>query len=56
MIKAITDIVNQLIKSFDRGEPLNLSKLKMNVAAKYKLSGAPKIVDILAALPESHKE
>ena len=56
MIKAITDIVNQLIKSYDRGEPLNLTKLKMNIAQKYKLSGAPKIVDILAALPDSHKE
>ena len=55
-IKCITEIVNQLIKSFDRGEPLNLTKLKKNVAQKFKLSGAPKIVDILAALPESHKD
>jgi elongator complex protein 3 len=50
------EIVAQLIKSYDRGEPLNLTKLKTRCAAKNKLKGMPKIVDILAALPESHKD
>jgi elongator complex protein 3 len=33
-----------------------LTKLKTKVAAQNKLAKMPKIVDILAALPESHKE
>lgn len=54
-IRTINEIVNQLVKSYDRGEPLNLTKLKTRMAAKNKLRGMPKIVDILAALPDSHK-
>ncbi len=44
-----------IIHAYDRGEKLNLTKLKTKVSAKNKLKGMPKIVDILAALPESHK-
>ncbi len=33
-----------------------MSKLKTQVSAKNKLARMPKIVDILAALPESHKD
>ena len=33
-----------------------MTKLKTRIAAKYKMKGMPKIVDILAALPESHKD
>ena len=35
---------------------MNLTKLKTKVAAQNKLAKMPKIVDILAALPESHKD
>ena len=55
-IRTITEIVSQLIKSYDKGEPINLTKLKTRIAAKYKMKGMPKIVDILAALPDSHKD
>ena len=55
-IRTITEIVSLLIASYDRGEPINLTKLKTRVSQKYKLKGMPKIVDILAALPESHKD
>jgi elongator complex protein 3 len=33
-----------------------LTKLKTKVASQNKLAKMPKIVDILAALPESHKD
>lgn len=55
-IKTISEIVNLLVAAFDRGEPINLSKLKTKVASQNKLHKLPKIVDILAALPESHKD
>ena len=32
-IKTILEIVNQLIAAFDRGEKINLSKLKIKVSA-----------------------
>jgi elongator complex protein 3 len=48
--------VQQLTQAYDRGEKINLTKLKTKVSAKNKLSGMPKIVDILAALPDSHKD
>jgi elongator complex protein 3 len=56
MIKTISEIVQQLIQAYDRGEKINLTKLKTKVSAKNKLRGMPKIVDILAALPDSHKD
>jgi elongator complex protein 3 len=55
-IKTISEIVNQLIAAYDRGEQINLTKLKQKIAAQMKLPRMPKIVDILAALPESHKD
>jgi elongator complex protein 3 len=56
MIKTITEIVSQLVQAYDRGEKINLTKLKTKVAASNKLKKMPKIVDILAALPDSHKD
>ena len=55
-IKCISEIVNLLIQAYDRGEKINLTKLKTKVASGYKLPRMPKIVDILAALPESHSD
>ena len=55
-IRTIGEIVNLLIKAYDRGEQINLTKLKTRVAAKNKMRGMPKIVDIIAALPDSHKD
>ncbi|TNV71260.1 hypothetical protein FGO68_gene7750 [Halteria grandinella] len=56
MIKTISEIVQQLTQAYDRGEKINLTKLKTKVSAKNKLKGMPKIVDILAALPDTHKD
>jgi hypothetical protein len=32
-IKTISEIVNQLVVAYDRGEPINLTKLKQKVAS-----------------------
>jgi elongator complex protein 3 len=55
-IKSISEIVTQLIVSYDKGEKINLTKLKTQISSKYKLKKIPKIVDILAALPDSHRD
>ena len=35
---------------------MNLNALKHRVAKKYRMSGAPRLVDIIAAIPERHKK
>jgi len=55
-IKVIAEIVNQLISSYEKGDNVNLSKLKNNVSRKYKLTKMPKLIDILASLPDNYKE
>jgi elongator complex protein 3 len=55
-IKVIGEIVNNLVQAYDRGEQINLTQLKKDITARYKLGRMPKIVDILAALPDTHKD
>lgn len=55
-IKTIAEIVNNLISAYDKGESINLTKLKHNISKKYKLAKMPKLVDIIASLPETYKE
>lgn len=55
-IKTIAEIVNNLISSYEKGENVNLTKMKMNVSRKYKLAKMPKLVDIIACLPDNYKE
>mmetsp|Transcript_45203 Transcript_45203/g.51940 ORF Transcript_45203/g.51940 Transcript_45203/m.51940 type:complete len:551 (-) Transcript_45203:106-1758(-) len=54
-IKTITEIINALIKSYDKGEQINLTRLKNTFSRKNGLSRMPKLVDIIAGVPESHK-
>lgn len=55
-IKTIAEIVNQLISAYEKNEQVNLTKLKTTVSRKYKLAKMPKLVDIIASLPEAYKE
>jgi elongator complex protein 3 len=52
---AVSYVVNELIKTYDTGGTLNLSRLKANSAKKYKLQGIPRLSDVLKAIPISHK-
>jgi len=53
---AIAEIVSSLIKAYESGSVLNFTDLKNKVAKKRKLKGIPKVVDVLAALPEKYKK
>lgn len=55
-IKTIAEIVNQLINSYEKGENVNLSRMKQDISRRYKLAKMPKLVDIIASLPENYKE
>jgi elongator complex protein 3 len=53
---AVSHVVNELIKAYDTGATLNLSKVKANSAKKFKLQGIPRLADVLKAIPISHKQ
>eukprot|EP01038_Epipyxis_sp_PR26KG_P013239 gene13239-17744_t len=54
-VNAIAEIVNALIKAFEAQVPINLTKIKGEISRKHKLSYIPKLVDIIAGVPETHK-
>jgi len=53
---AISYVVTSIIKAYDSGQSLNLSRLKSDAAHKYKIQGIPKLADILSSLPLSHRD
>lgn len=48
---ALSFIVQELLQAYQDGSTLNLTKVKGQAARKYKLSGIPKMADILQAIP-----
>ena len=52
---AISYIVQELVRSYDAGETLNLTRLKGEAAKKFKLQGIPKMSDILHGLPIAYR-
>ena len=55
-MRAISDIVNALIAGVKAGQDVNLNTVKRQASMKYSLSKAPKLVEIIAALPEEHRQ
>ena len=55
IIKTIAEIVNNLIKCYEKNEPINLVKLKSQVSKKYKVKKMPKVVDMINSIPENYK-
>jgi len=56
LIMATAEIVKKLITAFENNKSVDLNKLKTTVCAKYKLARTPKLADIRAAVPSSHKQ
>lgn len=52
---AVSHVVTELIKAYDAGDTLNLSRLKGAAAKKYKVQGIPRLADILQALPIGYR-
>lgn len=53
---AVAEIVSSLIKAYDAQVPVNITKIKSEIARKYKLCYIPKMVDIIASVPDEYKE
>ncbi|KAI8142263.1 elongator complex protein 3 [Fennellomyces sp. T-0311] len=55
MVKTCAEIVNELISATETGKDVNLNGLKNRVARKNKMQNLPKLVDIIAAIPDQHR-
>lgn len=55
-VRAIAEIVNSMVDQSRRGENVDLNALKSSACRKYGLSRAPKLVEMIAALPESERD
>ncbi|CAG8611964.1 737_t:CDS:10, partial [Ambispora leptoticha] len=56
MVKCCAEIVNDLISAHEAGKDVNLNGLKTKYSRKNKLGTQPKLVDIIAAIPEQYKQ
>ena len=56
MVLAVTDIVNQLIQAHIQKKDVNLNSIKGKSASKYGLVSQPRLMDIIAAVPQQYKK
>jgi elongator complex protein 3 len=54
-MRAIGDMVSTLVQSIRTGKDVDLNALKREMGVKYSISKMPKLVEIIAALPEEHR-
>ncbi|CCI44228.1 unnamed protein product [Albugo candida] len=54
-VHAIAAIIDELIAAYNSQNTVNMTRLKNDIAKKYKLPSMPKLVDIIAAVPEEYK-
>ncbi|KAG7171627.1 Elongator complex protein 3-like [Homarus americanus] len=52
----VGEIVQELIKAQKEQRDVNLNKLKTRISSKYGLQSSPRLVDIIAAVPQQHKK
>ena len=49
-------IVQALVSAQESGKDVNLNALRKQYSSKNKLASQPKLVDIIASIPEEHKK
>ena len=54
-VRAVAEIVQALINGIREGKDIDLNSHKTSTASKYILSRAPKLVEIIAAVPEEYR-
>jgi elongator complex protein 3 len=53
---AIMDVSRALVKAYDERATVNILRLRQQAAARHGLAHTPKLLEVLAALPESRRE
>lgn len=56
MVMTITEIISHLVQAHKENKDINLNRVKCNVSSKYGLPSQPKLVDIIAAVPQEYKK
>lgn len=56
MVLVIGEIIQELLKCHEEGKDVNLNRLKVKFASKYALENTPRLVDIIAAVPQESKK
>lgn len=52
----IGEIIQELLKAHEAKKDVNLNRMKSLVASKYGLDSSPRLVDIIAAVPQDAKK
>ncbi|XP_043237976.1 elongator complex protein 3 [Amphibalanus amphitrite] len=52
---AIGDIISELVEAHQQKKDVNLSRMKTRISARYGLDTSPRLVDIIAAVPQEHR-
>ncbi|XP_063967885.1 elongator complex protein 3 isoform X2 [Lytechinus pictus] len=56
MMMTVSDIISQLVIAHEENKDVNLNRIKSLTAKKYGLTSQPRLVDIIAAVPQAHKK
>ncbi|KAG5675180.1 hypothetical protein PVAND_005105 [Polypedilum vanderplanki] len=56
MVLVIGEIIQELLKCHEEGKDVNLNRLKVKFSSKYALENTPRLVDIIAAVPQESKK
>ena len=51
----MAEIIAELISGVMSGQNVDLNQIKRNATARYKVDRAPKLVEIIAAVPEEYR-
>ena len=54
-VRAVAEVISQLVKAYEAQVAINLSKIKQEIAKKHRLAYIPKLVDIIAAVPVEYR-
>eukprot|EP00823_Brevimastigomonas_motovehiculus_P006302 TRINITY_DN5194_c0_g1_i1.p1 TRINITY_DN5194_c0_g1~~TRINITY_DN5194_c0_g1_i1.p1 ORF type:complete len:574 (+),score=82.52 TRINITY_DN5194_c0_g1_i1:30-1724(+) len=56
LAKSISEVITEIIKLYDKGKPINVSSLLKNTSSKNGLRRTPKLIELIAAVPEQYKQ
>lgn len=54
-VLVVKQIIEALLEAHDRGENVDLTKLRCKIASRYQLSKLPSLVDVISGVPQQYK-
>ncbi len=56
MVTCVSDCVSEIISRYKKNKEIDVRKIKNTFASKHGLARSPKLVDIIAAVPEEYRK